>query len=423
MIPLSTILFRIFLVFSIITLLDFYVFSGIKAATSNGIAGWWRNIILYGYWTVSIGLILYVVYAVLTFSRTEGPSRSLYILFGIVILFTVPKLVFAVILLLEDIFRGGRAIVIGSAKAAGADFAKDLSVSEGRRQVISLIGLGAATVPFLGILHGIIKGKYQYTVHNTEIKFKDLPDAFDGFRIVQISDVHSGSFDSPADVKRGIELINAQKGDLFVFTGDLVNNLSTEMEPWIGLFKQIKAPFGQYSIFGNHDYSDYIAWPTPQSKKANLDRLKDIHKEIGFRLLLNENVDIEKDGQKIKLLGMENWGKGFSQYGDFEKTLQGVQNSDFKILLSHDPSHWDEQVLPHQQHVHLALAGHTHGMQFGIEIPGIKWSPVKFRYPRWAGLYEESGKYLYVNRGFGFLGFPGRVGIWPEITVITLRKA
>ena len=423
MIPLSTILFRVFIVFSIITLLDLYVFSGLKSATSSGNGTWWRPVVLWGYWSISIGLFLLMVFTFLTFNRTTGPSKLVYLFMGLTILFTVPKLIFAVVLLFEDIFRGGRGAIVGIAKATGADFAKDLSISEGRRQVIGLIGLGAASIPFIGILHGMLKGKYQYTVHNSEISFKDLPAAFDGFKIVQISDVHSGSFDSPSDVKRGIELIMAQKPDLFVFTGDIVNNLATELEPWVSVFQKIKAPFGQFSVLGNHDYSDYIEWSSKQAKEANLNRVKELHKEIGFKLLLNENIDIEKEGQKIKLLGMENWGKGFSQYGDFEKTLAGVAKEDFKILLSHDPSHWDEQVLPHDNHIHLALAGHTHGMQFGIEIPGFKWSPVKLRYPRWAGLYEESGKYLYVNRGFGFLAFPGRVGIWPEVTVITLRKA
>ncbi|MBY0425725.1 MAG: metallophosphoesterase, partial [Cytophagales bacterium] len=300
MIPLSTILLRIFLIFLFVTLLDLYVFSGIKTATSSGAGTLWRTVILWGFWSISIGLFLFMAYILFSFSPAQGPSNVIYLFMGLMILFTVPKLIFAVVLLLEDIYRGGRGLFVGISKSSGADFAKDLTISESRRQAISLIGLGAASIPFVGILHGMIKGKYQYTVHNSEIKFKDLPTEFDGFRIVQISDIHSGSFDSPADVKRGIEMINAQKGDLFVFTGDMVNNLASEMEPWISLFKQIKAPFGQYSILGNHDYSDYIQWSSPVAKAANLQRVKEIHAEIGFRLLLNENIDIVRNGQKLK---------------------------------------------------------------------------------------------------------------------------
>lgn len=260
-------------------------------------------------------------------------------------------------------------------------------------------------------------------MHRAQLILKDLPEVFDGFTITQISDIHSGSFDNEKAVKRGIDLINAQGSDLFVFTGDLVNNQASEIEPWIDVFKVINAEYGKFSILGNHDYGDYIQWNSPEEKAKNLAQLKINHQKLGFKLLLDEHVKIEKDGEAITLLGVENWGLGFGQRGNLNKALEGIDNNSVKILLSHDPSHWDAEIKKRPEHIHLTLSGHTHGMQFGIELFGWKWSPVKYRYKNWAGLFEEAGRYLYVNRGFGFLGFSGRVGIWPEITVIKLKKA
>jgi len=281
---------------------------------------------------------------------------------------------------------------------------------------------GLAAVPFLFFVYGITRGKYRYTVHRKTLYFKDLPPAFDGFTITQVSDIHSGSFHNKKAVEKGIEMIKSQQSDLFVFTGDLVNNAATEIEPWIDLFKTIKAPFGQFSILGNHDYGDYMAWPSPAAKSANMQRLQRNHAAMGFRLLLDEHVLLEKGGQQVALLGIENWGVGFGKRGDLAKALQGIPPNTFKILLSHDPSHWEQEVKNHPENIGLTFSGHTHGMQMGIEAFGWKWSPSKFRYPRWAGLYNENGRFLYVNRGFGFLGFAGRVGIWPEITVVTLIR-
>ena len=223
-------------------------------------------------------------------------------------------------------------------------------------------------------------------------------------------------------MQKGIDLANAQKSDLFVFTGDLVNNAAWEIEKYIDHFKQLKAPFGQFSILGNHDYGDYIMWDSDAEKAANFEKLQQHHKELGYRLLMNENVVLEKDGQKISLIGVQNWGKGFIQFGDLDKALQGVDKDAFKILLSHDPSHWEEKVRYHPTDIHLTLAGHTHGAQFGVETAGFRWSPVQYKYLDWAGLINLKNRYLYVNRGFGFLAFSGRLGIWPEITVITLKK-
>ena len=288
--------------------------------------------------------------------------------------------------------------------------------------IFSVVALAFTLLLFLFFIHGMIWGKYAYRVIKQTLYFDDLPLAFDGFTLTQISDVHSGSFTNAKAVQKGIDLINAQNADLFVFTGDLVNNKADEIVPWMAHFSQIKANYGQFSILGNHDYGDYTSWNSDFEKSENLQNLKNHHQQMGFRLLLDEHITLEKNGEKMVLAGVENWGKGFGERGDLKKALAKTEIQDFKILLSHDPSHWDEQVKNHPSKIHLTLSGHTHGMQFGMEAFGIKWSPVKYRYPHWAGLKEEFNRFLYVNRGFGFLGFSGRVGIWPEITVIELRK-
>ncbi len=292
-----------------------------------------------------------------------------------------------------------------------------------RRKFVSQTALLLSAIPFIGILHGVFFGKYRYRILKHTLVFDDLPEEFDGFTITQISDIHSGSFDDKKKLEYGVDLINAQESDVILFTGDLVNNQSKEMEPWMDTFKKLKAPMGKYSILGNHDYGDYMTWPSKEAKKANMENLFEIQEELGFRLLRNENVKLQKGEATIDLIGVENWGKGFAQYGDLNKAVENLADQSFKILMSHDPSHFDEEVKKFSKFIHLTLSGHTHGIQFGIEIPGfIKWSPVSWRYPKWAGLYEQLGRYLHVNRGFGFLAFPGRVGIWPEITVLKLQK-
>ena len=269
----------------------------------------------------------------------------------------------------------------------------------------------------------LYQSRHHYKIHRTTILFSDLPEEFDGFTITQISDIHAGSFTSKKGVQKGVNLVNAQNSDIIVFTGDLVNNKAAEMEPWVDTFAQLKAQYGMFSVLGNHDYGDYIAWKSQADKTQNMLRLKQIHKEIGFKLLLNESVAIHKENASIGIIGVENWGKGnFHRYGDLNKAITNVLNQPFKILMSHDPSHWDAVVADYKPLVHLTLSGHTHGMQFGFEFMGIKWSPSKYIYQRWAGLYESYGRYLYVNRGFGFLGLKGRLGVWAEISVITLKR-
>ena len=242
--------------------------------------------------------------------------------------------------------------------------------------------------------------------------------------ITQISDVHSGSFDNPEKIEYAIDLVNQQQSDLVLFTGDIVNTHATEMHPWIDTFRKIHTPkFGKYSVLGNHDYGEYVDWPSQSAKEENFQAIKDLYRQIDFKLLLNENVKIKQGDEEIALIGVENWGVKFKQAGDLNKASEGVKKEDFKILMSHDPSHWDAEVQHHENHYHLTLSGHTHGLQFGIEIPGvIRWSPVQYVYKQWAGAYQNLGRYIYVNRGFGFHAYPGRVGIWPEITVIQLKK-
>jgi predicted MPP superfamily phosphohydrolase len=288
---------------------------------------------------------------------------------------------------------------------------------------IALVAFVIFIAVVIMFIDGIIRGKYAYRVIEQTLYFDDLPQNFDGFKIVQISDIHAGSFNNVKAVQKGINLVLSQAADLFVFTGDLVNNKAEEIKPWIPLFRQIKAPFGQFSILGNHDYGDYIAWKSPSEKQQNLENLKKYHQEIGFKLLLDEHVYLKKGDDKIVLAGVENWGIGFGERGDLNAALSGTKPQDFKVLLSHDPSHFDAQVKKHPSKINLTLSGHTHGMQFGIEMFGIKWSPVQLRYKHWAGLKEENNRFLYINRGFGFIGFSGRVGIWPEVTLITLRKS
>jgi uncharacterized protein len=372
---------------------DFYFFQAVTTLTG-------LSYILIAYWLFDITIGACILY----FALGRGQSNAISWFMAFMLLSLVPKLVALPVLLIGDIYR-----LFVHSPPAGIWF--------------SILTLTVAATVFTWLLYGLIGGRHRYKVLRETLLFKDLPGAFDGFTITQVSDIHSGSFSSRKGVEKGVSLVNEQKSDIILFTGDLVNNRAAEMDQWIGLFASLKAPMGKFSILGNHDYGDYIRWKSKADKYANLDRLKKVHAEIGFRLLLNESVKIEKQGQSITLVGVENWGKGrFHKYGDLNKATADVPDDSFKILMSHDPSHWDAVTLDHKKHIHLTLAGHTHGMQFGFEIFGFKWSPVKYIYPQWAGLYEKNEKYLYVNRGFGFLGFKGRVGIWPEITVITLKK-
>jgi len=421
-----SLLIRLSIFLIILFLIDLYALSGIKAFATSFDSEKTRKLILFIYWAISIAFSLVLIYTLFTFNRMTGPKGSSFKWLSILlVLIWLPKLVFIIFLFLEDVFRLWNAVSVFVFDKMGWEAKGTTPYFENRRKVVSQIGLAIASIPFISVLYGVTKGKYNFKLHEVTLFFKDLPVPFDGFTITQISDVHSGSFDSKEDVERGIVLINEQKSDVVLFTGDLVNNIATEFDNWVEVFKKIEAPLGKYSIVGNHDYGEYVPWPSEAAQATNFRALQDQHGKMGFRLLMNENLVFTRNDEQIALLGVENWGlPPFPQRGDLEKANTGLGEDVFKILMSHDPSHWDAKVLPYRDKIHLTLSGHTHGMQFGIEIPGwFKWSPVKYRYPRWADLYQENDQYLYVNRGFGFLGFAGRIGIWPEITKITLKAA
>ena len=400
-------------------LFDLYVLNGLKTLVADWQPKWLRSLITLGYLVTSVGISIAFLSGLGSFASARGMTPFHEWVLSLFLTFLITKIVFVLVLFLGDIgrFLYGMISHFTKSKHANQPF------FPGRRRFISEAAIFVAAFPFTGLLYGMFKGKYDYRVHRQTLHFADLPEAFDGFTITQISDIHSGSFDNNAAVQRGIELAKAQKSDLFVFTGDLVNNAAWEIEPYLADFARLKAPYGQFSILGNHDYGDYIHWDSEAEKAANMVKLKEHHKALGYRLMLNENAIIEKGGQKIALIGVENWGRDFIKRGNLDEALQGVDKDVFKILLSHDPTHWEDQVRHHPTTIHLTLAGHTHGAQFGVETAGLRWSPVQYKYLNWAGLCNHQNRYLYVNRGFGFLAFSGRLGIWPEVTVITLKRA
>jgi len=392
-------------------ILAFYGFQAIR----TGFKSSWVH---YLYILVALLILVNFIFHFVNFLDGRAWSPTFSYALGFLLAFMVFNMILIPILIGEDIVR----VLMGLRE-------KFFGLSESfhipsRRKFISQIALGLAAIPFGAMLYGMYRGKYNFKVLNYMLHFEDLPEAFDGYKITQISDIHSGSFDNKEKVEYAVNLVNEQQSDVIMFTGDMVNNKANEMIPWKDTFGKLEAKDGLFSVLGNHDYGDYVRWETDEEKVQNLEDLKSIQKEMGFDLLLNESRFIEKGGQKIAIVGVENWGKGgFKKAGDLKKASEKIDKNDFKILMSHDPSHWEQQVINDDYHYHLTLSGHTHGMQFGIEIPGwIKWSPVKWRYRYWAGIYKELGQYINVNRGFGYLAFPGRVGIWPEITVIQLKK-
>ena len=392
-----------------ILFLDFYAYQSLRTVTKNKIA-------FAVYWLLSLSILINFTYKLANFNSAHGFPQTLMLAFGLLILSIIPKIFALLVLFGEDIFRIFKGTLNYFSKGEPKAFLAD------RREFVSKVALALAAIPFSSILYGMARGKYNYQVIRHSLYFEDLPEAFHGFKLTHISDIHSGSFDDAEKIMAGIDLINEQESDIILFTGDLVNNTADEMEPWIGHFSKLKAKYGKYSILGNHDYGEYVQFNSEEEKAQNFQAIKDLHPQIGFNLLLNDSVYVEKENDKIAIVGVENWGTRFKKAGDLNVASSKINKEDFKILMSHDPSHWDAEIKNHQSNFHLTLSGHTHGMQFGIEIPGIKWSPVQYVYKQWAGIYEELGKYINVNRGFGFLAFPGRVGIWPEITVITLKK-
>jgi predicted MPP superfamily phosphohydrolase len=400
-------------------LLDFYVFQILKVVSQSA-GPKTKSIVFISYWIISI--LALVILFILPYLHLDNYAKGVRsTVFAVIIGLFLAKLIASIFFLVDDIRRGIQWLVskVFFRNTEGEQIGGEEGIS--RSVFLSWLGIAAGTGLFSSLLYGFTN-KYNYKIKRVALKYPNLPASFKGLKVLQLSDIHSGSFTDKAAVLRGVEKALALNPDLILFTGDLVNNESGEMENYMDVFSRLKAPMGVYSTLGNHDYGDYMSWPTPQAKKDNLEKLKQIHGELGWRLLMNENVLLEKGGEQIAVIGIENWSAKarFPKYGDLKKAYAGTENIPFKILMSHDPSHWDAQVRPHYGDIDLMLAGHTHGMQFGMEIPWLKWSPVQYVYKQWAGLYEQGKQKLYVNRGFGFIGYPGRVGILPEITLIEL---
>ncbi len=404
---------------AIMILLDTYVFQAIKVV-SHSASPKTKTIIYSIYWTISILAIIGFLIFVLT-GPEFLPKKLRTYLFAIVVGLFLGKLISVIFFLVDDMRRLIQWIT-------GKLFFRNTEgeqLTEGgisRSVFLSWLGLAAGGTLFGSLIYGF-GNKYRYEVRRVKLAFDNLPASFKGLKIVHICDIHSGSFTNKSAVMRGVKKIMDENADLILFSGDLVNDRATEMEEYMDVFSQLKAPLGVYSTFGNHDYGDYAHWPfNGVTKQQNLINLAKVHAELGWRLLMNEHVVLKKNGEQIALIGIENWSNiaRFPKHGRMDLAYAGTEKYPFKILMSHDPSHWDAQVRPQYPDVDLTLSGHTHGMQFGIEIPGFKWSPVQYIYKQWAGLYEEGKQKLYVNRGFGFIGYPGRVGILAEITVIEL---
>jgi hypothetical protein len=408
-----------FIVVAIMVLLDLYVFLAIKTVSQSASART-RTLIYSGFWVLStlavIGFLLFV------FTGPDFlPKKFRTYLFATVIGLFLAQFVAVVFFLVDDIRR---LIQWGASKLLFSNTEASQMSDEGisRSAFLTWLGLAAGGTLFGTFVYGY-SNKYNYQVKKVKIPFDNLPASFKGMKILHFSDVHSGSFMNKKAVILGVEKIMAQNADLIIFSGDLVNDRATEMQDWMEVFNKLKAPMGVYSTFGNHDYGDYVSWPqNGVSKEQNLINLAKVHKELGWNLMMNEHVVFERNGEQIALLGVENWSNKarFPKHGDLKKAHAGSEKYPFKILISHDPSHWDAQVRPDYSDIDLTLSGHTHGMQFGVSIPGFQWSPVQYMYKEWDGLYEEDKQKLYVNPGFGFIGYPGRVGILPEITLIEL---
>jgi len=402
----------------LILLIDLYVFQGVKTLIRS-LQRRTRRIINGLFWGISIYFIL-----AFSFYKLAGPSmissgvqRWTAVFFFIIYVSKLPTMLF---LLADDFIRLVKWLMHRQVAKRSQSESKQIS----RSQFLAKISMITATVPVATLGFGIVSGAYDYRLRKKNVIIKNLPKAFDGIRIGQLSDIHSGSFFNKTAVQKGIDMMQNEKPDIFVFTGDLVNNETSEVKEYKSMFGKLHAPLGAFSTTGNHDYGDYRRWPSVAAKKKNFEDLKLVHKEMGWDLLMNEHRILKVDGDELAILGIENWGTGrFSKYGNLAKAYLHTDEIPAKVLLSHDPSHWDAQVRPSYPNIDLTLAGHTHGFQFGIEIGNFKWSPSQYAYTQWADLYQEGDQQLYVNRGFGFIGYPGRVGILPEVTILELVRA
>jgi predicted MPP superfamily phosphohydrolase len=403
----------------IMLLVDLYVFQGLKTVGAQWTSR--SKWLIFGLYWLVCGLCLALIAALpyLQFEQWQKTVRT-YVL-AVALGWIMGLMLVVPFLLVDDGRRLVQWVIQFFSRSASVASGQAPAEAISRSVFLSWLGLGVGGSLVGSLLYGF-KNKYNYQVKNIKLQFAHMPTAFKGLRMVHISDIHSGSFMDASAVQRGIDLINQQKPDVILFTGDLVNDKATEMEPFIEIFQQLKAPMGVFSTFGNHDYGDYVRWESDAAKLANQQQLRAVHAQLGWRLLWDENVLLEKEGATIGLIGVQNIsGKSrFHSYGNLAKAAAFDREVPFKVLLSHDPSHWESEVLQKFTDIDLTLSGHTHGMQFGVELPGFKFSPVQWMYRQWAGLYQQGTQHLYVNRGFGFIGYPGRVGILPEITVIDL---
>lgn len=411
---------RFLLFFFFIVVIEFYFIQAVKTFVS-GFSIRTKNVILftaYGLMAVSI-----LIGFVSLFYPPPNWNNFFRFVSAAALILLVCKLLGSSFLLIDDVLRFFRWLytLITGNKNNVVDAAPGIS----RIKFFSQLAVTFTVIPAIGFIYGMVRGAYKYRIHKVKVPSNNLPEAFNGFKIVQLSDIHVGSFLDAEPLKKAFDMVMGESPDMILFTGDLVNNVADETKGFEQEFSRLKAPHGVFSVLGNHDYGDYVEWENKAAKQNNLDSLKTLQQQFGWRLLMNEHVPIEKNGEKIALIGIENWGGNmrFPRYGKLSEAYKGTEVYPYKILMSHDPSHWDMQVCLEYKDIDLTLSGHTHGMQFGIEIPGFKWSPVKYIYKHWAGLYKMENQFLYVNRGLGFLGYPGRLGIWPEITVIELVKA
>lgn len=405
----------LFVLIGLMVVLDFYVFQAMKMVTQTA-SPKIKAIIYITYWVFSIlALLLFILLPYINFDNYPKGVRSM--VFALLVALFFSKLITSVFLLMDDIRRGFQWVAgkMFFSNTEGEDFQSGEAIT--RSHFLSWLGLAAGAGLFGSLVYGF-SNKYNYKVKSLSLNFPNLPSSFKGLKVVQISDIHTGSFNNKVAVQKGVEKILSLKPDLIFFTGDLVNNKADEMREYKEVFSQLKAPLGVFSVLGNHDYGDYVQWETKQQKEENLNALMQVHENMGWRLLMNEHLLLQRGKEKIAIIGVENWSAKarFPKYGDLDKAYTGSEQAPFKILLSHDPSHWEGEVVTRFKDIDLMLSGHTHGMQFGVEVPWLKWSPVQYVYKQWAGLYENGVQKLYVNRGFGFIGYPGRVGVLPEIT-------
>ncbi|HLT75687.1 MAG TPA: metallophosphoesterase [Ohtaekwangia sp.] len=402
---------------AILLVIDWYVFQAIITITKDWTSAW-KPATRFAFWVPTAVCIGAILYYVLGDPYTISHQVRSFLITGIFAVY-ISKLFAVVVLFIDDVQRGIKWVASFFNRGIGEKLPGEAIT---RSEFLSKTAVAMAAVPFTAMAYGIISGAHDYRIRRKTVYIGGLPKSFDGIRIAQVSDIHSGSFFNKTAVKGGVEMLMKEVPDLIFFTGDLVNNEAAEVKDYIDIFGKIKAPFGVYSVTGNHDYGDYKQWASADAKAKNLRDLFEAHRLMGYTLLRNENRVIESAGEKIAILGVENWGAGgFSKYGRLDQAHAGTDEAAVKLLLSHDPSHWDAQVRSNYPDIDMVFAGHTHGFQFGVEVGSLKWSPSQYVYKQWAGLYQEGEQYLYVNRGFGYLGYPGRIGMPPEITIIELK--